>query len=180
MNYIFYSNWFYDDKNIGVKKKSPLELFVGIQTIIPIELENKKRLRYLQKMMGQTLLFPPNVSGWKGGKNWIDCNTLMFRMKLPALLLNNAVINLEEKGNFEDSFEEYYKKTKKKHKYIKTVVNWDEFEKSYGDLSSKELQSFLISSKIDGDTQNLLDNLKIESNKEFCIQLMSIPEYQLC
>ena len=180
MNYIFNSNWFYDDKNIGVKIKSPLELFVGIQTIIPIELENKKRLRYLQKMMGQTLLFPPNVSGWKGGKNWIDCNTLMFRMKLPALLLNNAVINLEEKGNFEDSFEEYYKKTKKKHKYIKTVVNWDEFEKSYGDLSSKELQSFLISSKIDGDTQNLLDNLKIESNKEFCIQLMSIPEYQLC
>ena len=180
MNYIFNSNWFYDDKNIGVKIKSPLELFVGIQTIIPIELENKKRLRYLQKMMGQTLLFPPNVSGWKGGKNWIDCNTLMFRMKLPALLLNNAVINLEEKGNFEDSFEEYYKKTEKKHKYIKTVVNWDEFEKSYGDLSSKELQSFLITSKIDGDTQNLLDNLKIESNKEFCIQLMSIPEYQLC
>ena len=59
-------------------------------------------------------------------------------------------------------------------------MNWDTFEKSYGDLSPKELQNLLITSTLDGDTQNLLDNLKIESNKEFFIQLMSIPEYQLC
>ena len=180
MNYVFTSNWFYDAQNIGVKIKSPIELLVGIQTTIHVEIKNEKRLHYLQRMMGQILFYPVNVAGWKGGRSWIDCNTLMFRMKLPALLLNNAVINLDEKGNFEDSFEEYYKKTEKRNKYIKTKVNWDTFEKSYGDLSPKELQNLLITSTLDGDTQNLLDNLKIESNKEFFIQLMSIPEYQLC
>jgi hypothetical protein len=101
-------------------------------------------------------------------------------MKLAALLLNNAVINLEEKGNFKDSFDEYYKSTKKRKKYIKTVVNWNNFEKNYGQLPAIELQDLLITSTLDKDTQNLLNNLKIESNKEFCVQLMSIPEYQLC
>ena len=180
MHHIFTSNWFYDAKNIGAKIKSPIELLVGIQTTIPFKLEKEERLNYLQKMMGQILLYPVNVAGWKGGRNWIDSNTILFRMKLPAILLNNAVINLEEKGNFEDSFEDYYKNTKKRNHYTKTTVNWDAFEEEYSQLSSKELQDFLITSKLDRDTENLLDSLKIESNKEFCIQLMSIPEYQLC
>ena len=97
MHYIFTSNWFYDAQNIGVKIKSPIELLVGIQTTIHVEIKNEKRLHYLQRMMGQILFYPVNVAGWKGGRSWIDCNTLMFRMKLPALLLNNAVINLDEK-----------------------------------------------------------------------------------
>lgn len=130
--------------------------------------------------MGQILFYPVNVAGWKGDKSWIDSNTILFRMKLPSIVLNNAVINLEEKGNFEDSFEKYYKETKKWNKYIKTIVNWEEFENNYGQLSPKELQDLLINSELDRDTQNLLDSLKIESNKAFCIQLMSIPEYQLC
>jgi len=180
MYYIFNSDWYYNEENIGVKIKSPIELLVGIQTTIPFTFEKKQRLSYLQKMMGQILFYPVNVAGWKGGRNWIDCNTLMFRMKLAALLLNNAVINLEEKGNFEDSFDKYYKSTKKRKKYIKTVVNWNDFEKNYGQLSAIELQDLLITSTLDKDTQNLLDNLKIQSNKEFCVQLMSIPEYQLC
>ena len=117
MRYIFSSNWFYNEENIGVKIKSPIELLVGIQTIIPFKFEKEQRLQYLQKMMGQILFYPVNVAGWQGDRSWIDCNTLMFRMKLPALVLNNAVINLEEKGDFEDSFEAYYKQTKKK-------INW--------------------------------------------------------
>ena len=180
MHYIFSSDWFYNDENIGVKIKSPIELLAGIQRIIPVKFKKTKRLNYLQKMMGQTLLSPPNVAGWKGDRSWIDSNTLMFRMKLPSLLLNNAVINLEEKGEFEDSFEEYYKNTKRKNKYIKTEVNWDEFQQNYGKLSPRELQDLLLVSELDKDTQNLIDSLKIELNKEFCIQLMSIPEYQLC
>ncbi|WP_055444483.1 DUF1800 domain-containing protein [Lacinutrix himadriensis] len=180
MHYIFSSNWFYEDKNIGVKIKSPIELLVGIQTTIPFTFEKEQRLLYLQKMMGQTLLYPVNVAGWKGDKNWIDSNTILFRMKLPAVLLNNAVINLEEKGDFEDSFEAYYTKNKGRNKYIKTEVNWDAFENEYGKLTPKELQHLVITSKLDADTQHLLDSLKIRSNKSFCIQLMSIPEYQLC
>ena len=180
MNHIFMSKWFYDDDNIGAKIKSPVELFIGIQKVVPVTFNKPRQLNYLQKMMGQVLLYPDNVAGWKGGKSWIDSNTLMFRMKLASLILNNAIINLEEKGEFEDTFEKYYKQTKKRSNFIKTTKNWDDFEINYGKISAKELTNHLILSKLDKDTEMLVDSLKINSQRNFCIQLMSIPEYQLC
>ena len=180
IKHIFKSKWFYNDENIGVKIKSPVELLVGIQKVVPVTFNKKKQLNYLQKMMGQTLLYPTNVSGWKGGKSWIDSNTLMFRMKLPSLLLNNAIINLEEKGEFEDTFDKYYKNAKKRNKFIKTTKNWEAFDKNYKDLNAKEITNLLILSKLNKDTATFLQNLEIKSNRNFCVQLMSIPEYQLC
>jgi uncharacterized protein (DUF1800 family) len=180
MQHIFTSDWFYNEENIGAKIKSPIELLVGIHRVVPVTFNKKKQLHYLQKMMGQVLLYPDNVSGWKGDKNWIDSNTLMFRMKLPSLLLNNAIINLEEKGAFEDSFEAYYKKEKNRNKFLNVTQKWEQFEKEYGHLKPDELRKMIVIPKIDKDTKGLISNLKVKSNKEYCIQLMSIPEYQLC
>ncbi len=180
MQYIFNSSWFYDEDNIGVKIKSPIELLIGIQKTVPIEFEKKKQQLFLQKMMGQILLNPPNVAGWTGDRNWIDSNTLMFRLNLPSILLNSGVINLDEKGDYKDTYEKYYNRKKSKTKFFKINASWDDFENEYGNLSSEELKRLLIVSKIDFDTDAFLSNLKIESNKEYCIQLMSLPEYQLC
>lgn len=180
MHHIFSSDWFYDEKNIGVKIKSPIELFIGIQNIVPIAFQKKKQLLYLQKIMGQTLLDPPNVAGWKQDRYWIDGNTLMVRMKLAALLLNNAIINVGVKGEFEDSFEAYYNKERKKNKFLKVSSNWDDFYNTYGDLSHEELKNLLIVSNIDKDTEQFLEELSTKDIKEYMIQLMSLPEYQLC
>ena len=180
MQHILNSDWFYDEENIGVKIKSPIELLVGIQKTVPVKFLVKKQLLYLQKMMGQILLDPPNVAGWKGDKSWIDSNTLMFRLKLPSLILNDAVINLEEKGTFKDTFEDYYNKEKNRRRFIKTEKSWDVFNKEYEKITPEELKKILVISTIDLDTSAMLYNLKIENNKDFCIQLMSIPEYQLC
>src|SRR5436190_7897638 len=43
---IFTSDWFYDDKNIGVKIKSPVELLTGIQRMLPMTLENEESLMF--------------------------------------------------------------------------------------------------------------------------------------
>jgi hypothetical protein len=180
MQYLFNSSWFYKEENIGVKIKSPIELLVGMQKIVPVKFEKKKQQIYLQKMMGQILLNPPNVAGWRGDRDWIDSNTLMFRLKLPSLLLNNGVINLEVKGDFKDSYEKYYQNTKNRTKYIKTIVSWGQFDEQYQSISHEELKNLLIISNIDKDTDAFLYSLKVKSNKEYCIQLMSIPEYQLC
>jgi uncharacterized protein (DUF1800 family) len=180
MKYIFNASWFYSDENIGVKIKSPVELLTGIQKVVPVSFNRKKQLSYLQKMLGQELLYPNNVAGWKGGKSWIDSNTLMFRLKLSALILNNAVINLEEKGDFEASFDKYYNQAKNRRRYLKTTKNWSKFEEDYNDLTPKELIDLLILTKLDKDTKQFIENLKVTSNRNFCIQLMSIPEYQLC
>lgn len=180
MRHIFNAKWFYHTSNIGVKIKSPVELLVGIRRVVPVTFLKKNQLNYLQKMMGQFLLYPENVSGWKGDKNWIDSNTLMFRMKLASLILNDAIINLEEKGAFEDSFIQYYNKERKKNKYIKTIKNWSLFEENYNHLRPYELRNLLVVSKLDKDTDVLLNELKVTSNRDYCIQIMSIPEYQLC
>jgi len=180
MHYIFNSEWFYEPQNIGVKIKSPIELLTGIRQIVPLRFNKQNHLYYLQKMMGQILLNPVNVSGWKGNTNWIDSNTLMFRLKLPSILLNNAIINLDEKGDIEGTFNVYYSRIKNRKQYIKTTIDWDIFENEYYNISPEQLKEILISSIIDPDTAALLSNLDIENNKDYCIQLMSIPEYQLC
>jgi uncharacterized protein (DUF1800 family) len=180
MQYIFNSDWFYDDENIGVKIKSPIELLVGIQKVVPVEFLQKKQLIYLEKLMGQVLLYPPNVAGWKDDKNWIDPNTLMIRLKLASIILNDAFIDIDEKGDFEDDFKAYYATKKNKKRVVKTTKFWDDFEKNYGKLTFNELKKLLIISPIDKDTESFLSNLKIKNQKEYCIQLMSIPEYQLC
>ncbi|WP_452228477.1 MULTISPECIES: DUF1800 domain-containing protein [unclassified Lacinutrix] len=180
MHYIFSSDWFYEEENIGVKIKSPMELFVGIQKIVPLKFKKQNQLLFVQKLMGQVLLNPPNVAGWKQDRNWIDSNTLMFRLKLASVLLNGHVINIDEKGEFEDAFEEYYAKEKNKDRYLKLESSWDNFNRNYKNLEADILQELLIISPIDKDTQVMLSNLFKKEVKEYLIQLMSLPEYQLC
>ncbi|MCA0932508.1 DUF1800 domain-containing protein [Lutimonas saemankumensis] len=180
MAHIFSSEWFYDERNIGVKIKSPIELLVGIQTFVPVEFEQKNQLMYLQRMMGQVLLYPPNVAGWKGDRNWIDSNTLMFRMKLASLLLSNTGIDLDEKGEFEDSFEKYYQNQNNRKRFLKVSRSWEDFDRQYDDLAPEELKQALLIAKIDSDTENFLSKLKINDHRMYCVQLMSVPEYQLC
>ena len=72
------------------------------------------------------------------------------------------------------------KNVKKRNRYLKTSKRWDVFLKKYGNLHPRQLRDFIVMSKLDFDTETLLDGLEIKSNKDFCIQLMSIPEYQLC
>lgn len=181
MYYIFTTDWFYDPKNIGVKIKSPIELLAGIYQVVPFKFEKERQhMMYLQRIMGQTLLYPPNVAGWKGNQSWIDSNTLMVRLKLSAIILNNYVINLDTKGAFEDSFEEYYKTTKDRKKFINTSKNIEAFEFNYEALDYKSIIDHLLLSRIDDDTFNLINELNPESKLDFCVQLMSLPEYQLC
>lgn len=53
---------------------------------------------FLQRMLGQVLLNPPNVAGWKEGYAWIDSSSLMLRLKLPSALLNKGNLDWDEPG----------------------------------------------------------------------------------
>lgn len=179
MRYLFLADWFYEEKNIGTKIKSPIEFLVGIQQIVPMTFDKAKDLMKVQKLLGQVLLFPPNVAGWKGGRNWIDSNTLMLRLKLPSILLANAHISIKEKGEFEDSYDRYYSENKKKQ-FIKANVDWDQFDTAFNEVPFNDLQSYLIIPKLNDGTQSYLKTLNQNSKRNFCVQLMSLPEYQMC
>ncbi|MFS4417409.1 DUF1800 domain-containing protein [Maribacter sp. 2307ULW6-5] len=180
MRYILLSDWFYDEKNIGAKIKSPVELLMGIQRIVPLTFEKGKHLMDLQKMMGQVLLYPPNVAGWKQDRYWIDSNTLLFRLKLASVLLNDAVINVDRKGEFEDSFEAYYRRTRNARRNIKIERDWTLFEREFAALGDDVLEKTLLVGTIDQDTRVFLNGLSSKDKKDYLVQLMSLPEYQLC
>lgn len=180
MRFVFLSDWFYDVNNIGSKIKSPIEFIVGMNKIVPVKFIDDKGLLYLQKLLGQVLLRPPNVAGWKGGKSWIDSNTIMIRLKLASVLLNNAIIALEEKSDFEDSYQMYYDKMNNRKKKLDTLPNWNVFETFFKNTNIDELKGSLIITDLNNGTQQLLNQLKIDTKRNYCVQLMSLPEYQLC
>ena len=179
MRHILLSNWFYNKNNIGTKIKSPIEFLVGIYQLVPFNFENRDDIIKIQKLLGQLLLYPPNVAGWKGGRYWIDSNTMMLRLKLPSVLLANANISIKEKGEFEDSFEKLNFK-KSKFRVIPTKVDWETFDKKVDDSSFDDLMNLILLPDLNPGTAYYLKGLSKTSKREYCIQLMSLPEYQMC
>lgn len=181
MRYVLMSDWFYDAAVVGTKIKSPIEFLVGIKSLVPTKFKQPKQLLYIQKLLGQTLLDPPNVAGWKGGRNWIDSNTIVLRLKLPSLLLNSAYISKVKIGAEDkqvDAKKEMFQKAYGKR--FKTETNWTYFEKQFKDVSINEFQNHLLACDLSESAAQYLSSLEKVSKREYCIQLMSLPEYQMC
>lgn len=180
MRFVLVSDWFYDEKNIGTKIKSPIEFIVGMKTMVPFNFKKNQRLLYIQKLLGQVLFDPPNVAGWKGGKNWIDSNTIVLRLKLPSLLLNSAYISKAKTG--ESPNVEVQKAMFKKRigKFYQTNSNWNAFNKRFKGVNIEELDGYLLSCEINPEANSYLNSLAKVSKQEYCIQIMSLPEYQMC
>ena len=52
MTTIFSSDWFYDDKNIGAKIKSPIELLAGMFRVIPTTFKDNESTLFIQRTLG--------------------------------------------------------------------------------------------------------------------------------
>lgn len=180
MQFVFTANWFYDAVNIGAKIKSPVDLFVGINKTIPLKFKDPQAIIRIQRILGQLLLYPPNVAGWKGDKAWIDSNTILLRLRLPSILLSGASIYYNKKGEFNDSMSQFMKSNKREINLFKVDPDWSVFMKVFQNLSAEELKDYLISVKMNKGTHELINSLGKRSKRDLCIQLMSIPEYQMC
>jgi uncharacterized protein (DUF1800 family) len=180
MHFVFMADWFYDEKHRGSKIKSPIEYLAGMANTVPIAFKREGDLLKIQKLLGQTLLDPPNVAGWKGDKGWIDANTIMVRLKLPSVILNNAMISLKEQGDFNASSREKHVQGNKGKLPFKTLPDWTTFSKNFKSIKTENLGAYLIQGPINKGTANYLETLNKESKRGYCIQLMSLPEYQMC
>ena len=128
----------------------------------------------IQKQLGQVLFFPPNVAGWAGGKNWIDSSTLMLRMRLPSLILNNGEI---ENNNNSDDPEDIVEQPKGK---FDTTINWVEILNSNEGLKIESLSMALLAKQPDQKIINAISIDAANDVKEQIIKLVSLPEYNLC
>jgi uncharacterized protein (DUF1800 family) len=181
MRFTLLSDWFYDDKNIGTKIKSPIEFLVGLKTVVPVNFKDEKQLLYMQKLLGQMLLNPPNVAGWKGGRSWIDSNTIVLRLKLPSLILNNGYISKVKEGASDagiDIKKEVFKKQFGKR--FKTENDWGYFNSQFKNIEINDLENYVLACNISESASTYLKSLNKVSKQEHCVQLMSLPEYQMC
>ncbi|MEO6612595.1 MAG: DUF1800 domain-containing protein [Chitinophagaceae bacterium] len=205
MEDIFTSDWFYDEKNIGAQIKSPVELLVGIQRMLPMKLENEEALMLLQRVLGQLLFYPPNVAGWPGGKAWIDSSSLMMRMRIPKLINDVDVMNVKPKDDDDtmmgmkddDSAKGVNKPGGKqaagayagmRRQQINANVDWDQYVKYYESTERENLAEtisrILLQTK-SGVGMDIIKQYSDQSGRENFIktatlQIMSTPEYQLC
>lgn len=188
MNSIFLSDWFYEEKNVGTRIKSPVELIAGLRRLIPMEIEKPEAQLLFQKVLGQVLFYPPNVAGWPGGKNWIDSSALLFRMRLPQILTNAESFLISPKTDDDVMMGKEGVDKIDKPNQLNVKVDWNQVVKTFENTGKEKLQqavtSIALQSKKSIDPNVLkkyVDNISREGFiKTTMIELMSTPEYQLC
>lgn len=177
MSDIFSSSWFYDQKNIGSRIKSPIELMAGMMRILPMHIQNPENLIIYQKLLGQMLLYPPNVSGWPNGKSWIDSSTLMLRLQVPQIW--SGLRPLEYSPRQDDDIDMGMKSKEtalnKSFKNPNITIDWNRVDQIF---AHKNCEDYLIQKPQSLD-MNTVSNFSDKSTKMTIINLMSTPEYQL-
>ena len=189
---VFTSDWFYDEKNIGTKIKSPVELLAGIRRLLPMQLENDQSQLLFQRALGQVLFYPPNVAGWPGGKNWIDSSSLMLRLRIPKIFSANDAVDIMAKTDDDVQMGQMMQASAKKLRdAVKggtANIDWAAvhkiFEKVQRDKLLDNIADTVLQTK--GQVSNaVLDKYINTDNREnyvrsAVVNLMCTPEYQLC
>ncbi|MEP7170095.1 MAG: DUF1800 domain-containing protein, partial [Bacteroidota bacterium] len=198
MHEIFTSDWFYDKRNIGAKIKSPIELLAGMIKNLGLKFTNTRSILFYERILGQVLFQPPNVSGWTGGKNWIDNSTLMARLTLAKRFLKGEIMDMQPKEEYDmqlmdpNKTEENKKINKRAYtENLKMLPLFDltgllnAISKVQDNKINDSLISLFIQSdskKIDKDLFNQYNDIqdKTQRIKNIVVHVMSLPEYQLC
>jgi hypothetical protein len=85
---LFKSQHFHDPENVGRKIKDPTQLLVGTVRGLGTPTRQHRALVESMNAMGQSLLEPPTVDGWDGGRSWINTSTLFVRQNLCTYLIS--------------------------------------------------------------------------------------------
>ncbi len=75
---LFLSEEFYSDRSLGTQIKSPVQLVVGMLRDLGVkDLTDTGALDAALSNMGQQLLEPPDVKGWREGRSWVNANRVL-------------------------------------------------------------------------------------------------------
>ena len=188
---IYTSDWFYSEKNIGNKIKSPVELLAGIRRLLPMQLESEQSQLLFQRALGQVLFYPPNVAGWPGGKNWIDSSSLMLRLRIPQIFSANDALDIRPKTDDDVQMGQMAEGMKKMKDAVKggtAVIDWPIVNKIFEKVPRERLLENITATVLQTRGQvgsAVLDKYVNKENRENYIKsavvnLMATPEYQLC
>lgn len=197
MKEIFMADWFYDEKHVGSRIKPPVELLVGLRRTIPIEFEREEVMLLFESLLGQVLFYPPNVAGWPGGRSWIDSSSLMFRLRMPQVILYSQELNARPKEITPEMGEgQRYKMTLQLNESLRKLyarranarINWQPYLDAFKNIPRERLADEIAGALLMKNAnagKSLLDKYADASSREnyiktVTIDVMSTPEYQLC
>lgn len=174
---LFQSEVFYSEQAMGTKIKSPVQLVAGMMRDLGVQdLTNYNVLNAAVEAMGQKLLEPPDVKGWRRGRSWISANRMFTRYNSSADLLRTVsqpgnrvgidMIALLERGgckNAEDIV----------NYLVKTC-----FDKSLTDMQRKKLITSLGQLPPSPQWSKQRDPLNAKL-RNLLVLMTSTPEYQM-
>ena len=178
--HLFSAKWFYEERNVGTKIKSPIDLLVGIGKVIHTDYGPNNNLLYFQRVLGQELFSPPNVAGWPMGLKWINNTTLLYRLKMTSILMQRADYEL----NLDEVAEDFNFNPNSRNRFKTIATDFSELESSLNRVGPNQIMDYLKSlllalpnsfqgrQKSDGRARfNLTDGF---------LEITSLPEYQVC
>jgi uncharacterized protein (DUF1800 family) len=194
---IFTSEWFYEPANIGIHVKSPVEWWVGIRRILPMQIVNPEAQLTVQRLLGQLLFYPPNVAGWPGGINWIDSSTLMFRLRAPQVIYASDTFEMRPKDDDDQMMGMEDRPGVRGGKKLSgqkggasviATIDWHSYLRYFDPIETSLLEeeiARLVLQVPQGIPPEMLIKYIDRTSREdlirtVTIQLMSTPEYQLC
>jgi len=176
---IFTADWFYKPGNKGCLIKSPVEFLVTLNRQFNVAYNDPNVFLAIQKNLGQLLFFPPNVAGWPGGKTWIDSSTLMLRLRLPSLLLNDGMMEFDTRLDEPDiTTDSVSKKQATVSRRFNTSVDWTAIAERYKEASLEQLEAEYLAVPLNTAIENTVTDAN-SSVQERLLKLISLPQYQL-
>ncbi|WP_259017034.1 DUF1800 domain-containing protein [Emticicia fluvialis] len=183
LQHIFTSDWFFDARNIGSHIKSPIELLVGMKTTMQIHFDDPEAPLLIERLLGQILLYPPNVAGWPGGKNWIDSSSLLFRMQLPSLIFTDRQPEISAKSDGDINTEYQTRK-----RGFSGESDWQKLAPYFAGKKTnllEEMTNYLLQAMPDESILKEIESRvkagpQVEAMKKTTMYLWMLPEYQLC
>jgi uncharacterized protein (DUF1800 family) len=107
MKQLFKSEHFFEEQLVNARIKSPMETFIPILKMTgvtyPVEITNDwlDEVLYYAYILNEELFEPPNVSGWKEHRPWINESTLTLRWQYATKTINLHLQNNSALGKLQ-------------------------------------------------------------------------------
>lgn len=165
---ILRSKHFFSDYAYRQRIKSPVEYVVGLVHSLEAQVPPTSLTSSLDSM-AQTLLAPPNVKGWDGGKAWLNSATILARHNTAWMIVGGESAPFTEKCNPAALTQKYgLTESTQQISFLLDLFLQGDVSKS----AAPKLVDFMKA----GDPQN---DQRTKRIREIAHTILVLPEYQL-
>ena len=97
---ILNSDEFWDEKNRNALIKSPFDMIASSSIFFDYSAVGSKKINNWMREAGIRLFRPPDVKGWRGGKNWINADLLLARNAMMQKLSKKITENYKNNNDY--------------------------------------------------------------------------------